>query len=80
MLPIVTEPIRQQIVQLLTDAPMDWKREMVQRLKQMNPEVNAMLLDVAQQSSDPKGAVLAGFAVYQALELAMAEEDSELGL
>ena len=80
MLPIVTEPIRSQIIQLLTDTPAEWKREMVHRLKQVNPEVNAMLLDVAQQSSDPKGAVLAGFAVYQALELAMTDEDTELGL
>jgi hypothetical protein len=80
VLPIVSEPVREKIVELLGTNPAEWKRELLNRLKQNNPEVNALLLELAQNSQDPKGTILAGFAVYHALELALKEEDSEIGL
>jgi hypothetical protein len=80
VLPIVSEPVREQIVELLGTSPAEWKRELLHRLKQNNPEVNALLLELAQGSQDPKATILAGFAVYHALELALKEEDSEMGL
>jgi hypothetical protein len=80
VLPIVSEPVREQITALLQNSPAEWKRDLLHRLKQNNPEVNALLLEMAQHSQDPKAIILAGFAVYHALELALKEEDSEIGL
>lgn len=79
MLPVVTETIREQVEAILSTGKVtEWKKEMVHRLKQVNPEINALLLQVAQGAQDPKAVVLAGYAVYQAIELAMVEEEGEL--
>lgn len=77
MLPVVSEEVRQELAALLaSDQAKTWQKEMIHHLKEDNPEVNAMLLELSQQSSDPKAVVLAGYLVYKALELAEEEEQA----
>lgn len=74
MLPVVSEEARQEILHLILTAENNWKKEMIHHLKEENPEINALLIDLAQTSQDPKKVVLAGYAVYKALEMAQDEE------
>jgi len=75
MLPVVTETTRLTLDKLTAGNIDDWKRRMIHHLKEDNPEVNTLLLELAQKSSDPKSVILAGYMVYQALELALNEEE-----
>lgn len=70
MLPIVTTNIRETMEGILENPTEEWKREMVNHLKEDNPEINTLLLNLAQQSSDPKKVILAGYTIYKALEMA----------
>lgn len=74
MLPVVTAEIREQLESIIASTPEEWKREMVHHLKEDNPEINALLLTLAQDATDAKQVILAGYLVYKALELA---EESE---
>ncbi len=76
MLPVVTEQIRLVLEQSLIDDEGGWKKQMVHRLKGENPEINSILLDLAQKSSDPKSVILAGYLIYDALEQAQKEEET----
>jgi hypothetical protein len=75
VLPVVSDTLREQVLGLAGNPSPEWRKEMIHRLKEMNPEVNALLLELAQGANDPKLVVMAGYAVYQALELALQEED-----
>jgi hypothetical protein len=79
MLPVITDDVRQT---MMTIAKQDnlkaWQRDMIHHLKEDNPEVNTLLLELAQSSADPKAVVLAGYLVYKALEMAAEEEDAQL--
>lgn len=80
MLPIISESIKDDLLAVMGDhapveAKAEWKKTMIHHLKDENPEVNALLLALAQTSSDPKTVVLAGYAIYKALELAQEEEN-----
>ncbi len=70
MLPIVTTEILTALETDVQQALEDWKREMVHHVKEDNPEVNSLLLNLAQSSADAKSVILAGYLVYRALELA----------
>lgn len=74
MLPIVTGNIREALEELINTPNEEWKRAMVARLKEDNPEINSILLSLAQGATDPKKIVLAGYMVYHALELAEQQE------
>ncbi len=74
MLPVVTSDIREELEALIKEAPDEWKREMVQHMKEDNPELNSLLLNLAQGSSDAKRVILAGYLVYRALERAEENE------
>jgi hypothetical protein len=74
VLPVITSDIREQVEALLAEHADEWKREMVHHLKEDNPEVNSLLLNIANGSADPKGIVMSGYLVYKALELAYAAE------
>ncbi len=75
MLPVITPDIREALEKVIQDTPEDWKKEMVHHLKEDNPEINSLLLSLAQDSPEAKKIILAGFMVYKALE--MAEEKEE---
>lgn len=55
-----------------------WQKHMIQVLKTENPEINTLLLELANQSADPKGVVAAGLAVYKALDLSMEAQEELL--
>jgi hypothetical protein len=74
MLPVVTEATRGLVDQILTGDLNAWKKDMIHHLKEDNPEINGLLLELAQNSSDPKTVILAGYLVYKALELAQDDE------
>jgi hypothetical protein len=73
-LPVVSSAIREALNTLEQDSGESWSSLMVRQLKEENPEVNALLLEMAQSSSDPKAVVLAGYKLYKLLELADAAE------
>ena len=75
MLPVVTEKIRSALESLFSKDTETWKKGMVHHLKEDNPEINSLLLSLAQGSEDPKSVITAGYLVYNVLELATKEED-----
>jgi hypothetical protein len=78
VLPVVTSDIRKTLEEIVVNNSDEWKREMVHHLKEDNPELNSLLLGLAQDSSDAKKIILAGYLVYKALEIA--EEQEGIGL
>ncbi len=75
MLPVVTSDIRESLEETILNASDEWKREMVHHLKEDNPEINSLLLNLAQDSADAKKVILAGYLVYKALEVADEMQD-----
>jgi hypothetical protein len=76
VLPYVDESLRDTVLTTLEQAGTEWKKAMIHRLKQENPEINELLLQLASQSGDPKRVILAGYAVYEALELALQNQSA----
>lgn len=74
MLPLVTEEVLNVVMAQLDASEEDWKRQMVHRIKEENPEVNTLLLEMATQTDDPKAFILGGYVVYAAMELAARQE------
>ena len=76
MLPIITEEISSEI---FTEAFQDvhsWRKNMVQYLKEENPEVNSAILEVAKhdESIDLKAVALGAYLSYRLLEVATENE------
>ena len=78
VLPVVSEQAREQLMAAMADDAAAWKKWMIHHLKDDNPEINTLLLELAKDSPDPKGLVMAGYAVYRALELAQEVETATL--
>jgi hypothetical protein len=74
MLPVVTSDIREQLESAIETGSEEWKREMVHHLKEDNPEINSLLLNLANDAHDAKKVILAGYMVYKALEIAEQNE------
>jgi hypothetical protein len=72
MLPLVSEQLCTDLEAILRqpDQFTQWQKQMIHQLQESNPEINGMLLNLAQTSEDPKAAILAGFSVYQVLHWA----------
>jgi hypothetical protein len=77
LLPVVSEQTRQELERLVQQDADAWKRQMIHHLKEDNPEINTLLLEIAKQSADAKQVILAGYIVYKALEMAHEEETSQ---
>lgn len=75
MLPVVTEEIISVVSAQLEASEEDWKRQMVHRIKEDNPEVNTLLLELATQTDDPKAFILGGYLLYAAMELADRQQE-----
>ena len=76
MLPIITEEISSEI---FTEAFQDvhaWRKNMVQYMKEENPEINSAILEVAKhdESIDLKSVALGAYISYRLIEVA-AEND-----
>jgi hypothetical protein len=72
MLPIITEEMSSEV---FTEAFQDvhgWRKNMVQYLKDENPEINTAILEVAKydESIDLKAVALGAYLSYRLLEIA----------
>lgn len=80
MLPLITEEQSSLVfAEVFQDVRM-WRKNMIQYIKEENPEVNTSILEAAKNTElDPKAVALGAYMVYRMLELASDEfEEPEL--
>ena len=80
MLPIITEDISSEIFSEAFQDVQAWRKNMVQYLKEENPEVNTAILEVAKydEGIDLKAVALGAYLSYRLLEVAT--ENDTLGI
>ena len=80
MLPIITEEISSEIFGEVFQDVQSWRKNMVQYLKEENPEINTAILEVAKydEGIDLKAVALGAYLSYRLIELAM--ENDELAV
>ena len=76
MLPLITEDQSSLVfAEVFQDVRM-WRKNMIQYIKEENPEVNTSILEAAKNTElDPKAVALGAYMVYRMLELASDEGD-----
>ena len=74
MLPLITEEQSSLVfAEVFQDVRM-WRKNMIQYIKEENPEVNTSILEAAKNTElDPKAVALGAYMVYRILELASDE-------
>lgn len=79
MLPIITEEISSEIFSEVFQDVQAWRKDMVNYLKEENPEVNTAILEVAKydEGIDLKAVALGAYLSYRLIEVA-AENDGGL--
>jgi hypothetical protein len=72
MLPIITEEISTEIFGEVFQDVQGWRKNMVQYLKEENPEVNTAILEVAKydENIDLKAVALGAYLSYRLIEVA----------
>lgn len=72
MLPIITEEMSTEIFGEVFQDVQAWRKNMVQYLKEENPEINTAILEVAKydESIDLKAVALGAYISYRLMELA----------
>ncbi len=72
MLPIITEELSSEVFGEVFQDVQSWRKNMVQYLKEENPEINSAILEVAKydESIDLKAVALGAYLSYRLLELA----------
>ena len=77
MLPIITEEIAQEVYEEALNNIPQWRKKMVQYLKEETPEVNSAILEVAKhdESIDLKAVALGAYMSYRLLELSTESDD-----
>ncbi|MDD3013132.1 MAG: hypothetical protein PHC34_05460 [Candidatus Gastranaerophilales bacterium] len=79
MLPIITEEIRENIVNEALQDVNSWRKQMIHYIKEENPEVNSAIIEAANSTElDPKGIALGAYMTYKMLELARDQEGASL--
>lgn len=70
MLPLITEEQSSLVfAEVFQDVRM-WRKNMIQYIKEENPEVNTSILEAAKNTElDPKAVALGAYMVYRMLEL-----------
>ncbi len=80
MLPLITEEQSTLAFAEIFQDVRIWRKNMVQYLKEENPEINTAILEAAKSTElDPKAVALGAYMTYRLLELA-AEEETEIQL
>lgn len=76
MLPIITEEMSAEIYPEVFQDVQTWRKNMVQYMKEENPEINSAILEVAKHddSIDLKAVALGAFIAYRLLEVATEDE------
>lgn len=77
MLPIITEDISSEIFGEVFQDVHSWRKNMVQYLKEENPEVNTAILEVAKydENIDLKAVALGAYLSYRMIEVAMENDN-----
>ena len=72
MLPIITEEMSSEIFGEVFQDVQSWRKNMVQYLKEENPEINSAILEVAKfdENIDLKAVALGAYLSYRMIELA----------
>lgn len=72
MLPIITEEISTEIFGEVFQDVQSWRKNMVQYLKEENPEINTAILEVAKydEDIDLKAVALGAYLSYRMIEIA----------
>ncbi len=72
MLPIITEEMSTEIFGEVFQDVQAWRKNMVQYLKEENPEINTAILEVAKydEAIDLKAVALGAYLSYRLIELA----------
>ncbi len=72
MLPIITEEMASEIFTEVFQDVQNWRKNMVQYLKEENPEINSAILEVAKydENIDLKAVALGAYLSYRMLEVA----------
>ena len=79
MLPLITEEIKDLVLTEILSDVTEWRKSMIHYIKEENPEVNAMIIESAQQTGlDPKAIALGAYLTYIMLEKADKAETSIL--
>ncbi|MBQ6516988.1 hypothetical protein IJI31_07420 [bacterium] len=77
MIPIITEEHSSLVFAEVFQDIKGWRKNMVQYLKDENPEINTAILEVANNTDlDPKAVALGAYMTYRLLELAFEEDDN----
>ena len=76
MLPIITEEISSELFSEVFQDVQTWRKNMVQYLKEENPEINTAILEVAKydESIDLKAVALGAYLSYKMIENAADSE------
>ena len=77
MLPIITEEMSAEIFSEAFQDVQAWRKNMVQYLKEENPEINSAILEVAKHDEgiDLKAVALGAYLAYRLLEAANENEN-----
>ena len=80
MLPIITEEMSTEIFGEVFQDVQSWRKNMVQYLKEENPEINTAILEVAKydENIDLKAVALGAYLSYRLIELATEDEGLSL--
>jgi len=72
MLPIITEDVSAEVFSEVFQDLQAWRKNMVQYLKEENPEVNTAILEVAKydENIDLKAVALGAYLSYRMIEIA----------
>ena len=72
MIPIITEDISSEIFGEVFQDVQSWRKNMVQYLKEENPEINTAILEVAKydENIDLKAVALGAYISYRLIETA----------
>lgn len=76
MLPFITEEMASEIYGEAFQDTQAWRKNMVQYLKEENPEINSAILEVAKydEGIDLKAVALGAYLTYRLVELATENE------
>lgn len=76
MLPFITEEIKNDIVKNALENVNAWNKQMIHQIKEKNPEINAAIIEAANNTDfDPKAIALGAFMTYAMLESAEQNEN-----
>jgi hypothetical protein len=77
VLPIISEENKDQVFQEILKDVHAWRKSMIHYIKDENPEINAAIIEAANNTDlDPKAVALGAFMAYKMIEIAADEQNS----